>query len=397
YKAGEGYHVVPPPYTGNFMPPRHDLSFVRLNHSIFKSTVSETITSVHESETSASKTSKENMENPKYVRPSAPIIEENFVLTAVATKSGLVLLNAAKQSSPRAAASISTARHVNTAAPKPKARSSSYGSYMPKRFDYVDTQGRLKSVIGCSRHMTGNKSYLTDYQDIDGGFVAFAGSPKGGKITVKGKIRTGKLDFEDVYFVKELKFNLFSVSQMILVTKPHNKTPYELLLGRPPSISFMRPSGCPVTILNTLDRLVKFDENADEGFLVGYSINNKAFRVFKTRTRKVEENLHINFLENKPNVAGSGPEWLFDIDSLTKFMNYELVTAENQTNGDTGIKINVNAGQAGQEKASDHEYILLPLMLSNSPLSSSSQSTDNKDAHEVPGNGDDYLSERNGQ
>ncbi|GJX68947.1 hypothetical protein Tco_0304674 [Tanacetum coccineum] len=65
---------------------------------------------------------------------------------------------------------------------------------------------------GCSRHMTGNKSFLTDYQEIDGGFVAFGGSPKGGKITEKGKIRTGKLDFEDVYFVKELKFNLFSVS-----------------------------------------------------------------------------------------------------------------------------------------------------------------------------------------
>ncbi|GKB85877.1 putative ribonuclease H-like domain-containing protein [Tanacetum coccineum] len=81
------------------------------------------------------------------------------------------------------------------------------GSYMPKRFDYVDPQGRLK-------HMTGNKSYLTDYQDIYGRFVAFAGSPKGGKITGKGKIRTGKLDFEDVYFVMELKFNLFFVSQM---------------------------------------------------------------------------------------------------------------------------------------------------------------------------------------
>ncbi|GKD68803.1 putative ribonuclease H-like domain-containing protein, partial [Tanacetum coccineum] len=55
---------------------------------------------------------------------------------------------------------------------------------------------------------------LIDYQDIDGGFVAFAESPKGGKITEKGKIRTGKLDFEDVYFVKEIKFNLFPVSQM---------------------------------------------------------------------------------------------------------------------------------------------------------------------------------------
>ncbi|GJZ34686.1 putative ribonuclease H-like domain-containing protein [Tanacetum coccineum] len=67
---------------------------------------------------------------------------------------------------------------------------------------------------GCSRHMTGNRSYLTDYEEIDGGFVAFGGNSKGGKITGKGKIRTGKLDFEDVYFVKELKFNLFSVSQM---------------------------------------------------------------------------------------------------------------------------------------------------------------------------------------
>ncbi|GKC22816.1 hypothetical protein Tco_1024966, partial [Tanacetum coccineum] len=62
--------------------------------------------------------------------------------------------------------------------------------------------------------MTGNNSFLTDYQEIDGRFVAFGGSPKGGKITGKGKIRTGKLDFEDVYFVKELKFNLFFVSQM---------------------------------------------------------------------------------------------------------------------------------------------------------------------------------------
>ncbi|GKF07159.1 ribonuclease H-like domain-containing protein [Tanacetum coccineum] len=62
--------------------------------------------------------------------------------------------------------------------------------------------------------MTGNKSFLIDYQEIDGGFFAFEESPKGGKITRKGKIRTGKLDFEDVYFVKELKFNLLSVLQM---------------------------------------------------------------------------------------------------------------------------------------------------------------------------------------
>nr|GEW62746.1 ribonuclease H-like domain-containing protein [Tanacetum cinerariifolium] len=66
----------------------------------------------------------------------------------------------------------------------------------------------------CSRHMIGNKAFLTDYQDIDGGFVAFGGSTRGGKITSISKIRTNKIDFEDVFFVKELKFNLFSVSKM---------------------------------------------------------------------------------------------------------------------------------------------------------------------------------------
>ncbi|GJS17674.1 putative ribonuclease H-like domain-containing protein [Tanacetum coccineum] len=107
---------------------------------------------------------------------SHPHPKRNFVPTAVATKSGLVPINAAKQSSPRAAASIRKVfDHI----------SKDSGSYMPKRFDYVDPQGSQIFDSGCSRHMTGNKSYLTDYQDIDGGFVAFAGSPKGGKITGK--------------------------------------------------------------------------------------------------------------------------------------------------------------------------------------------------------------------
>nr|GEY62687.1 hypothetical protein [Tanacetum cinerariifolium] len=76
YKVGEGYHAVPPLYTGNFMPPRHDLSFTGFDGSVFKSAISETVTSVHETETSASKTSKEIMEKPKSVRPNAPIIED---------------------------------------------------------------------------------------------------------------------------------------------------------------------------------------------------------------------------------------------------------------------------------------------------------------------------------
>ncbi|GJS65501.1 hypothetical protein Tco_0680065 [Tanacetum coccineum] len=364
FKTGEGFHAILPPYTGNYMPSRPDLSFDGLDDFVYKTKVSET-------ETSISKTSKDIVEKPKTVRPSALIIEDwdtdsdndsvfrpksdqtkpkftkinfvksdenvksvnkenthrqveyprksqsprdnrrnwnglmtqklgngfefikkacfvcgsfnhlikdcdfhekkmvekpmlnnkgrvigqkeirpvwnnaqrvnhqnkltrqhpkrNFIPTAVATKSGQVSVNAAKQSSPRAAASISTARHVNTAAPKPKVNdalpttysylkhinqvnnvttagpkavvnaakgngenvvkssacwiwiptgnvidhtSKDSRSYMLKRFDYVDLQGRLKSIIK---------------RLLEKGFVAFGGSPKGGKITGKGE------------------------------------------------------------------------------------------------------------------------------------------------------------------------------------------------------------------
>ncbi|GJX69478.1 putative ribonuclease H-like domain-containing protein [Tanacetum coccineum] len=123
------------------------------------------------------------------------------------------------------------------------------------------------------------------------------------------------------------------VQNRVLVVKPHNKTPYELFHGRTPTLSFMRPFGCLVTILNTIDHLGKFDGKADEGFFVGYSLNSKAFRVFNSRTRIVEENLHIRFSESTPNVVGSGPDWLFDIDALTRTMNYELIVAGTQSNG----------------------------------------------------------------
>ncbi|GJX02463.1 putative ribonuclease H-like domain-containing protein [Tanacetum coccineum] len=78
----------------------------------------------------------------------------------------------------------------------------------------MDLQDQGVIGSGCSRYMTGNMSYLTDYEEIDGGYVAFGGNPKGGKITGKVTIKTGNLEFENVYFVRELKFNLFSVSQM---------------------------------------------------------------------------------------------------------------------------------------------------------------------------------------
>nr|GFB31406.1 ribonuclease H-like domain-containing protein [Tanacetum cinerariifolium] len=74
----------------------------------------------------------------------------------------------------------------------------------------IDDKGYWDS--GCSRHVTGKISYLSDFEPFDGGYVSFG---QGGcKITGKGTIKTGKLEFENVYFVKDLKYNLFSVSQI---------------------------------------------------------------------------------------------------------------------------------------------------------------------------------------
>ncbi|GJQ99680.1 DNA-directed DNA polymerase [Tanacetum coccineum] len=476
----------------------------------------------------------------------------------------------------------------------------------------IDLQDQGVIDSGCSRHMTKNMSYLTDFEEIDGGYVAFGGNLKGGKITGRGTIKTGNLDFENVYFVRELQFNLFSVSQMcdkknsvlfndtecivlspnfkltdeshvllkvprknnmysvdlknivpkggltclfakatsdesklwhrrlghinfktmnklvkgnlvrglpsklfendqtcvacqkgkqhrascksktvssisqplhmlhmdlfgptfvkslmkkmyclvvtddysrfswvfflatkdetsgilksfitgvenlidqrvkvircdngtefknkemnqfcerkadfklpttfwakavntacyvqnrVLVIKPHNKTPYELFLGRKPALGFMRPFGCLVTILNTIDHLGKFDGKADEGFFVGYSINSKAFRVFNSRTRIVEENLHVQFSENTHNIEGSGPNLLFDIDALTKSMNYKPVVIGNQSNGNTGTKACNDAGKARRETVLGKDYILLPLWPADLLLSQNSKSS----------------------
>ncbi|GKC71924.1 putative ribonuclease H-like domain-containing protein [Tanacetum coccineum] len=91
----------------------------------------------------------------------------------------------------------------------------------------------------------------------------------------------------------------------------------------------IRPFGCHVTILDTLSVLGKFDGKCDEGFLVGYSLNSKAFRVYNLVTKKVEVNLHVKFLEEKPNLKGVGYRWMFDIDYLTDSMNYIPVSLEN--------------------------------------------------------------------
>nr|GEU49645.1 hypothetical protein [Tanacetum cinerariifolium] len=167
----------------------------------------------------------------------------------------------------------------------------------------------------------------------------------------------------------------------VLVVKPYFKTLYELFKGRTHVFSFMRPFGCHVTILNTIYYLGKLDRKSDEGFFVGYSTNSKAFRVYNTRTRKVEENLHINFLENKPIILGNGPKRLFNIDALTKLMNYVPVIAGTNSNDFAGKGAIFDAGQSSIETGPSQDYILIPLWNDGLLFNSSSKDSDgdNKD------------------
>ncbi|GJR88253.1 putative ribonuclease H-like domain-containing protein [Tanacetum coccineum] len=186
----------------------------------------------------------------------------------------------------------------------------------------LQDQGVIDS--GCSRHMTGNMSYLTDYEEIDGGYVAFGGNPKGGKIT--GRDETSDILKSFITRVENL------IDQRVKVIRCDNGTKFknkemnqfyerkgikrEFSVARTPQQNRVAKRKNRTLIEAGRTMLGKFDGKVDEGFFVGYSIKSKAFRVFNSRTRIVEENMHVQFSENTPNIAGSGPIWLFDIDAI---------------------------------------------------------------------------------
>ncbi|GJY32886.1 ribonuclease H-like domain-containing protein [Tanacetum coccineum] len=143
------------------------------------------------------------------------------------------------------------------------------------------------------------------------------------------------------------------VLNRVLVTKPQMKTPYELLMGRSPNISFMKPFGCPLTILNTIDHLSKFEGKSEEGYLLGYSTNSKGFRVYNRVTRKVQDCLHVDFLEDQMNQKGKGPDWMFDLEILSPSLNYIPVRKENQV--DTTVK---QSNSVDFEDVDDQQFIV---------------------------------------
>ncbi|GJU60473.1 hypothetical protein Tco_1238239 [Tanacetum coccineum] len=427
FSKADGYHAVPPPITGNFLTPRADISFAGLDEYAIRKKIIESKTDTSKSKTSETvdcdfyakkspepkvktvvntgkRVVKPVWDNAKRVNQQKisnnlkyPQARRTFVPSGVLTRTGLV--NPVRPNGKRAVHTVSTARPVSTArqfAPKIAQTGSAIrpiyprmdnvrprASYSPiKRSYYTKPAFRpkdLKQDVKTSgvKNMTtaGTRAVVNTGKgkmDNDLKKSRWVWRPKGNYMDHGNP--ESILQDHAVVDSDELKFNLFSVSQMcdkknsvlftdteclilspsfklldesqVVLRAPRQNGVYNLDLknivpsgGKPPSISFMRPFGCPLTILNTLDPLGKFDGKLDEGYLLGYCTSSKAFRVYNKRTKRVKENMHIDFIEDQPNVAGSGPDWMFDLDFLTNTMNYIPVSVENQVNVDAGTDI----------------------------------------------------------
>nr|GEV39796.1 hypothetical protein [Tanacetum cinerariifolium] len=302
--------------------------------------------------------------------------KRNMVPRTVLTRSGLISLNTARPVNtvqPRKAVNnagpiknvinnaYSTSRRpinnkkisknskinqkVNTARPKVNTARPKVNTARPKA-----DKGVFDS--GCSRHMTGNRSYLTDYKEIDRGFVAFGGNSKGGKIAGKDFKLT---DESHVLLKVSRKDNMYSVDLKNVVPQGEGKATQSFLTPQQNGVAeknnrtlieaartMLANSKLPTTFwseaVNTAcyvqNRVlvIKPHNKTPYEIFLGYSTNSKTFRVFNSRTRIMEENLHVKFSASTPNIEGSGPKWLFDIDALTKSVNYKPVVTENQSN-----------------------------------------------------------------
>nr|GEU39099.1 hypothetical protein [Tanacetum cinerariifolium] len=305
------YNVVTPPPTGLFAPPTIDLSNLGL----------------------------EEFQHLKF---------KGYGPKAILTKSGIVPISTARQSSSRTAAPVTAARPINTATPKPlvnvvKPRQNALqkSHSLSKRPFYQQTA--LKNINLNNKINTAKEIYPTSLtsKSMMEGMLHFGRGAKCGKIIDKDTIRTEATNDESMLWHRRLGHIRFKI----------------------------------------FNKLVK--ENLVRGIFVGYSTISKAFRVYNTRTRKVEENLHITFLENKPMITGGGPQWLFDIDALLESMNYAQVPAGTNSNDFAGKGASCDACQSSLETGPSQDYILMPLWKDSSLFDSSSQDLDghNKDKH----------------
>nr|GEW30837.1 retrovirus-related Pol polyprotein from transposon TNT 1-94 [Tanacetum cinerariifolium] len=228
-KDGLGYSVVPPPPAQIYSSPNKDLSWTGLLEF-----ADDTVTDYSRpSPTMESTSSDDQNQNPSVseseASPSA-ITPKPFIKFVKAsdspTKSKIDKAEKAKKSpvkyveqykktnkKPNKKGENGTSRYQDNThksfTPRPVAHRP-YRSLVRPGSSQNNIDDKFYWDSGCSRHMTGNISYLSDYEPFDGGYMSFG---QGGcKITGKGTIKTGKLEFENVYFMKDLKYNLFSVS-----------------------------------------------------------------------------------------------------------------------------------------------------------------------------------------
>nr|GEY27257.1 hypothetical protein [Tanacetum cinerariifolium] len=187
-----GMHAVPLPMTGNYMPsgPDVEIDYSKFTYGLKQTSVMNQILNLND----------------------APIIEE------YESDSDNDLMSNIQEDKEKLSFSLTNSvKHVKTSRESVKETGTpNHSLKIKKRIEMDDPHRALKDKgivnSGCSRHMIGNKAHLADYQEFKGGSIAFGGS--NGRITGKEKIKAGRLDFEDVYYVEELKhYNLFSVSQ----------------------------------------------------------------------------------------------------------------------------------------------------------------------------------------
>ncbi|GJV67750.1 putative ribonuclease H-like domain-containing protein [Tanacetum coccineum] len=185
--------------------------------------------------------------------------------------------------------------------------------------------------------------------------------PNKEKLLVKELFKTGKLDFEDVYFIKELQFNLFSVSQMC---------------DKKNSVLFTN-TGC----FHLSPDFKLADESQGLGHVI-FKMSNKLVKENLVRglpSKRFENGQLVLLVLRESNTKAScaGPKWLFDIDVLTKSMSYVPVLVGTNSNDFTGTEESIGASHSSKETGSSQDYILMPLWKDGSLFDSSSKNASN--------------------
>nr|GEX22439.1 hypothetical protein [Tanacetum cinerariifolium] len=321
---------------------------------------------------------------------SHPHSNRNIVSTAVLTRSGLVSLNAARPvsivvphttvKSPRPVKHVVNKAHSPIRRPinhKPTPKNSNFHKKVTTVKGNPHQALKDKGVIdsGCSRHMTGNISYLSDFKEFNGGYVAFGGNSKGGKTTGKGKIKTGKLDFDDVYFVKELKFNLFSVSQMV----PRENNMYNVDLknvvpSRDLTCLFAKATLAESNLWHRRLGHINFKSMnkhvKDKEVLIskGSPVTRTELymETYKTVSQDIRDQLNAEAEAVQIILTGIDNDIYSIVDACPNDVRCGKQLKGNQHNHNTCIKETLDAGKAGKEIIYAQQYVLLPLWSSGS-------------------------------